>query len=87
MEETSLRSNLAPESLTRSFSVDVPATRKLRAFLHSFLFALSSFPGSGCYNAFASEDSDRISGGVKTLTWSQRGLGACAAEIELLRKR
>ncbi len=38
MEETSLRTNLAPESLTRSFSVEVPATRKLRAFLHSFLF-------------------------------------------------
>ena len=35
MEATSLRNNLAPESLTRSFSVEVPATRKLRAFLHS----------------------------------------------------
>ena len=35
MEETSLRTNLAPESLTRLFSVEVPATRKPRAFLHS----------------------------------------------------
>ncbi len=45
MEETSLRTNLAPESLTRSFSVEVSATRKLRAFLHSFLSPLCFFLG------------------------------------------
>ena len=38
MEETSLRTNLAPESLTRSFSVEVPATREPRAFLSFLLF-------------------------------------------------
>jgi hypothetical protein len=37
-----------------------------------------------CYNAFAPEDSDRINGGVKTLTWSQRGLFPKSASLTLL---
>ena len=66
MEETSLRTNLAPESLTRSFSVEVPATRELRAFLHSLLFPLCSFLcfSEECGGAGWSHGGERVAPGL-----------------------
>ena len=65
MGETRLRTKLSPVFLTRSSSVEVPATRKLRTCLHSFLYFSSKKQGG----ATSSPDCPAVKN-YRTLTFS-----------------